>query len=259
MATGIRRSGDFCWINMVTPRPAEAMEFFGKVLGWTYFEMPGIGHGMRVGERDIGGLFDIEGPSTPPGMSPMIGVMVKAVNADAICEKVVSLGGKATPAFDIGEQGRMAVCFDPSGGQFDLWEARKMLGTDADSTVHGAPSWFEAMTTDVERATSFYSGVFGWTPEVKPMPEFDYTVFKNGARDVAGLMPIPVGKANIQPHWGTYFTVDDADEAARRAVELGASLFVPLMDIPGIGRFCGIESPQGVRFYAIRYLPRQES
>ena len=54
MATGIRKAGDFCWINMLTPQPAEAMEFFAKVLGWTYFEMPPFGHGVQVGGRDIG-------------------------------------------------------------------------------------------------------------------------------------------------------------------------------------------------------------
>ena len=39
------------------------MEFFAKVLGWTYFEMPGIGHGMQVDGRNIGGLFDLNGPT----------------------------------------------------------------------------------------------------------------------------------------------------------------------------------------------------
>jgi hypothetical protein len=28
---------------------------------------------------------------------------------------------------------------------------------------------------------------------------------------------------------------------------------VPPRDIPGVGRFCGIVSPQGVVFYAIKY------
>src|SRR5437763_12807982 len=103
MATGIRKTGEFCWINIVTPKPAEAMEFFAAVLGWTYFEMPGIGHGIRVGGRDIGGLFDLHGPSTPPGLPPYIGVMVKVDNADAACETVAALGGTAKPAFDVGE------------------------------------------------------------------------------------------------------------------------------------------------------------
>ena len=49
MGIGFREPGEFCWINMLTPRPAEAMGFFAAVLGWTYFEIPGISHGIRVG------------------------------------------------------------------------------------------------------------------------------------------------------------------------------------------------------------------
>ena len=74
MATGIRKAGDFCWINILTPEPAEAMEFFAKVLGWTFFEMPPYGHGVKVGGKDIGGLFDLNGPNCPPGLQPVIGV-----------------------------------------------------------------------------------------------------------------------------------------------------------------------------------------
>ena len=88
MTTGIRKTGDFCWINILTPRPPDAMDFFAQVLGWTYFEMPGIGHGMQVDGRNIGGIFDTDGPNSPPGMSPVIGVMVKVDNADAACERV---------------------------------------------------------------------------------------------------------------------------------------------------------------------------
>jgi predicted enzyme related to lactoylglutathione lyase len=256
MATGIRKVGDFCWINIVTPQPGEAMKFFAEVLGWTFYEMPPFGHGIQVGGRDIGGLFDIAGPSCPPNMAPAIGVMVKVDNVNATCEKINSLGGKAKAPFDIADHGRMAVCHDPNGGEFDIWEPKTMQGTDADSSLHGSPSWSECLTTDVALATSFYTDLFGWTVEVKHMPGMDYTVFNNGA-DIAGMMPVPY--PGMTPHWGTYFTVKDTDEAARVAEGLGAKLFVPPTDIPGIGRFFGILSPQGVRFFAIRYLPRQGS
>jgi predicted enzyme related to lactoylglutathione lyase len=255
MASGIRRPGEFCWVNILTPRPAEAREFFGRVLGWTYFEMPGMGHGMQVGGHNIGGLFDPHGPNTPPGLPPCIGVMVKVEDADRVRERVESLGGRTKPAFDVGENGRMAVCFDPAGANFDVWQPKSKPGTDVDSRLHGAPSWFEAMTTDVAGATEFYCRLFGWTAEVKPMPGMEYTVFRNGGTDAAGMMKVP--HEGIPPHWGTYFTVDDADEAAKVAEGLGAQLFVPPMDIPGVGRFCGIVSPQGVRFYAIQYPPLQ--
>src|SRR5947209_19954669 len=81
---------------MLTPRPAEARAFFGAPLGWTFVEVPGIGHGVRVAGRDIGGLFDLDGPGTPPGTPASIGVMVKVQDADAAREKVASLGGSSS-------------------------------------------------------------------------------------------------------------------------------------------------------------------
>lgn len=60
--------------------------------------------------------------------------------------------------------------------------------------------------------------------------------------------------AKMRPHWGVYFSVHDTDETAKKAVELGANLCVPPQDIPGVGRFCGIISPQGVMFYVIKYV-----
>src|SRR5580704_9792854 len=237
--TGTRRTGNFCWVNMLTPEPARARAFFGELLGWTYVELPGMGHTVEVGGRPIGGLFDLAGPGTPPGTPPLIGVMVKVESADAAGEKVTSLGGRARPAFDILDHGRLAVCTDPCGAEIDLWEPRALLGTDVDSDQHGAPSWFEAMTTDVDRAASFYAELFGWTTEVTPMAGSAYTTFKLGAAPVAGMMPITPAMGELCPRWGTYFTVKDAALAARRAVELGATLSRRLHDAPGVGRFCG--------------------
>jgi len=36
-------------------------------------------------------------------------------------------------------------------------EPRKNRGTDLDSGLPGAPSWLETLTTDVDRATTFYA------------------------------------------------------------------------------------------------------
>jgi predicted enzyme related to lactoylglutathione lyase len=202
MTTGTRQPGEFCWINLLTPLPTEAREFFGKLLSWTYVELPGMGHIVKVGGRDIGDLFDLVGPNTPKGTPPLIGVMVKVQSADATCKTVTSLGGKTKPAFDIMDQGRMAACTDPNGAEFDLWEPKKGLGTE------------------------YVAGMLRITPEMGKMP----------------------------PQWATYFTVKDADETAREAAKLGAKLGMTMKDVPGVGRFCGITSPQGGTFYVIQYM-----
>jgi uncharacterized protein len=180
--------------------------------------------------------------------------MVKGESADAMCQRVTALGGKARPAFDIKDQGRMTACTDPNGARFDVWEPKKFLGTNADSALHGAPSWYETMTTDVGRAAKFYSGLFGWTPEAMPMPGSSYTTFKLGDAKVAGMLGITPRMGGVSPHWVTYFTVNDCEATAQEAVKLGATLYRRVHEAAGVGRFSRITSPQGVEFRVIEYI-----
>jgi len=256
MAKGTRKAGEFCWINILTPEPAAARDFFGNLLGWTFTDVPGMDFGniIKVGGHDIGGLWDLNAPPTPPGLPPVIGVTVKVDSVDATAEKVKALGGRVGETMDIMDNGRMAVCFDPNGANFDLWEAKKQGGMDADSDDHGVPSWFETITTDTGRATEFYSALFGWTPEVMQMPGMEYTTFKLGGEYVAGLMKATPEMGNPPAHWATNITVKDADDSAGKAVELGGTIMVPVQDVPEVGRFGGLVSPQGVMFNVVQYI-----
>jgi predicted enzyme related to lactoylglutathione lyase len=253
MASGIRKPGDFCWINMLTPQPTDARAFFGALLGWTYAEIPGVGHLIQVGGRDVGGLFDLAAPNTPPGTPPMIGVMMKVESADVTAAKATSLGGRTKPAFDIGDQLRMAVCFDPAGVEFDIWESKRGHGTEINSREPGAPTWFELMTTDTDGARTFYQDLFGWTSEQGPMPGGVYTRFRLSGEPVGGMMALTPEMGALPPQWRTYFTVGDAHATAQRAVELGGTLCMRVIAVPGVGEFCGITSPQGVSFCVIAY------
>lgn len=254
MAKGIRAPGEFCWVNVMTPKPAEARAFFAALLGWTYVEMPGLGgHRAQVDGRDFGAVFDMETPDMPPGTPPHVGVVLKVESADATVERVRALGGKAQPAFDIGTNGRMTVCEDPTGAHFDVWQPLEQPGMDADSDAHGAPGWFEEVTADPARAAKFYEALFGWTTSGVPMPFGEYTLCKRGEGLVAGIMPSLEEMGNPPPHWATYFTVRDADETAREAERLGGRVVVPPCDIEDVGRFAGLASPQGVMFYVMKY------
>jgi len=255
VATGVRKPGEFCWFNMITPRPAQACEFFGTLLGWTFTEVRSMhGYTAQVGGRNIGALWDQNGPNTPPGTPAFIGVTVKVESADRAYEQVKKLGGTARPPFDVMDAGRMAVCTDPNGAEFDVWEPKKHLGTDVHNRLHGAPSWFESRTTDIELATAFYSSLFGWEPEVVTPPGMSYTTFKRGGTYVGGMLQCPPEMKNLPPHWATFFNADDPDAAARKAADLGAQVCMPPTDIPGIGRFCVLTSPQGVTFQLIKYV-----
>jgi predicted enzyme related to lactoylglutathione lyase len=80
-----------------------------------------------------------------------------------------------------------------------------------------------------------------------------YTVLSAGGAPVGGIMAPPKQAGTMPPHWGTYVTVADVDATAKQAVELGGSLMLQPRDIPGVGRFCLIQDPQGALLYAITY------
>jgi predicted enzyme related to lactoylglutathione lyase len=243
MTTRLRKTGEFCWFNILTPRPANAREFFGELLGWTYLDT-GMGHTVQVDGHDVGAIFDLAGPNTPKGTPPLIGLMVKVQSADAAAERVRALRGEANPPFDIGGAGRMSVCHDPNGAEFDVWEPRALQGTDVDANAPGAPTWFETMTTDVDRATKFYSALFGW----RSGSGSDHRTFTYGGRRVGGAKRCSL--EGQRPHWATYFAVKDADKIARDAIKRGAEVFASVTAVRGI-RSCGIRSPQGIPFYVM--------
>lgn len=253
MPSGPRPIGQFCWINVLSAAPDSDRDFFAKIFGWSYLEIPGMGHRIQVGGKDVGGLFPNVGPDGAVMAPPGIGVMVRVESADAIGAKAVALGGTAKPAFDVGPQGRMAELVDPTGAMLDVWQPNASAGMEADSTQHGTPSWFETITTDVPKASAFYCALFGWTAQEMPMGEFNYTVFAMGQDMVAGMMPRLPHLGEIPPHWAIYVTVSDVDATARQVASLGGMVIVEPTDIPGTGRFCGLVSPAGVMCYAMTY------
>jgi predicted enzyme related to lactoylglutathione lyase len=245
-----RKPGEFCWINLLTPDVEAAKAFYSAVLGWTYGEIPGMGWSILANGGSVGGLFDTKGPNSPPGTQPQLGVMVKVENADATVAKINAGGGKATPAWDIGPNGRMAVCHDPTGAAIDIWQSLARPAMVIDGSTPGAPTWFENETTDTARAAQFYADVFGWT--AVPMGS-DYTVFKLGDASVGGMEQLGSGSASPAPHWATYIAVLDASRAVGEATKLGATVRRPLHDVPGVGKSASFTSPQGVPFAVLEY------
>lgn len=127
---------------------------------------------------------------------------------------------------------------------------------DEQFKLHGAFSWCELMTTDVDAAKKFYTSLFGWETDEMTMPGMSYTVVKAGGKDMGGIMAMPPdAPKGMPPMWGCYVTVDDVDATAKSAQKLGAKLLVKPQDIPDVGRFCVIQDPQGAVISAITYKP----
>jgi predicted enzyme related to lactoylglutathione lyase len=108
-ATLVNAPGALAWNDLVTPDPAIAIDFYGRLFGWTFEEMPGSGgyHVIRNGERSNGGIFPMEGPSN---WMPYFG----HEDVDRLVAEVETVhnGPIQVPA------GRFAVLGDPQGAVF---------------------------------------------------------------------------------------------------------------------------------------------
>jgi len=121
---------------------------------------------------------------------------------------------------------------------------------------HGAFSWNELMTTDIEAAKSFYGKLFGWSMEDVPSCEMGYTMAKVNDKEAAGIMGIPEDFSEMPPMWGCYVTVDDVDAHAKLVEKLGGKIILAPQDIPEVGRFTVISDPQGAILSLITYLKK---
>lgn len=106
--------------------------------------------------------------------------------------------------------------------------------------------WNELMTSDVPRAKEFYKALFGWESQDHDMGDMVYTMFKSGDKGIGGMMQIPPGKENqIPPHWMSYVSVANLEQAVEKAQKLGATLVVPPKAAGEFGRLAVILDPTG--------------
>ncbi len=106
--------------------------------------------------------------------------------------------------------------------------------------------WYDLVTTDPKAAIDFYTAVTGWKTEA--FAGMDYTMFVNAAGKTIGgamLLSEEAKAMGAPPHWIGYVGVEDVDATLAKAKELGATVFVPGTDIPGVGRFAILADPQG--------------
>jgi predicted enzyme related to lactoylglutathione lyase len=254
--------GMFCWSDLGTTDVAAAKKFYSAIFGWSYQDDPmgpdQVYSRALVDGKDVCAIYAQQQEQAKMGIPPHWASYIAVTSADDAEAKAGQFGGKAAmPAFDVFDAGRMTVVMDPSGAAIGAWQAGKHIG----ARVSGEPGtlcWTELMTNNIDAAGRFYCGVFGWSPEAMPMPSGTYTVFKASDKPAAGMMAFPPEMQGIPPHWMVYFQVAGADATVAQATSLGAKVYAPPQDIPGVGRFAVLADPQGVAFAILQPAPQAQ-
>lgn len=108
--------------------------------------------------------------------------------------------------------------------------------------------WIELATSNQSAAKSFYSALFGWAVRDVPIgPNDSYSLLELQDRVAAGAFTISDSEsaAGVPPHWHLYVAVASADEAAKKAGELGGKVVEAPFDVMDRGRAALIQDPTG--------------
>lgn len=262
------------WVDSSQPDPAAATAFYGGLFGWQFEERGG---GYSVATLDGKTVTGIASASATGRETPDWTTYVAVDDVETAAQRVRDAGGTVVgePADRLG-LARVALCTDPEGAAFGLWEPGTIRGAGA---VNAPGSWnfSELHAADADGAKRFYASVFGWqfdevdmgamTGTMVRMPGYadfleainpgtkqrhiDFGAPPGFTECVAWFLPLDEGTA---PHWSITFSVADADATAARARELGGMVLVEPFDMPMV-RSTVIRDRAGATITANAFVP----
>jgi predicted enzyme related to lactoylglutathione lyase len=122
---------------------------------------------------------------------------------------------------------------------------------------------FEIPADDIEKLKKFYQDLFGWKLETYPGPTVYYMI-QTVPVDEKTMMPIRPGvngglysrKDAQKPQEAkqtNYISVESVNEYSKKIEELGGTIKIPKMEIPGIGWWALAIDPEGNNFGLLEY------
>ena len=241
--------GTFSWADLTTTDEQAAKTFYGELFGWSATDNP-VGDGASYSMMSIDGN-DVAAIATQPqqqrdaGAPPAWNSYVTVESADRAASRAEELGATIlAPAFDVFEAGRMAIVRDPQGALFMVWEPKAHIGASL-VNAHGALSWDELATNDMEASASFYSRLFGWTVEPVEGMAMPYMTIKTAAGTNNGGIRPTMGSE--PPNWLVYFGIEELDAGLSKVAQLGGSTISGPINI-GAGSIAVLRDTQGAVF-----------
>jgi predicted enzyme related to lactoylglutathione lyase len=229
------------WIDLGSPDPDAAAEFYAALFGWDVpAGSPEMG-GYRIATirgKSVAGI----GPQPQPGPSSW-SVYVTVADADAtVARAEIHNGAVLVAPMDVMEAGRMAVLGDTNGLPISIWQPNQHIGAEIVNEP-GTFVWNEMATSDVRKAHSFYEAVFDWSVDPEHSSE-TALIFTAGGRTLCGAHQ---ADGNEPQGWMVWFNCDDADAAAAKVSELGGTVIMPPADL-SFGRATVVADVQGAVF-----------
>jgi predicted enzyme related to lactoylglutathione lyase len=119
---------------------------------------------------------------------------------------------------------------------------------DRDTAPNGAPCWIDLLSSDVDRARTFYGDLFGWSSEDAGEEYGHYINFTLNGRPIAGAMAKSPEMGDMPDGWNIYLATDDIQKTTDAAAANGGTVAMGPMPVPmdgRLGHMAMISDPSG--------------
>jgi predicted enzyme related to lactoylglutathione lyase len=260
------------WIDTEQPDPDAARAFYGELFGWAFTEAmppgaPGSYLIATLDGKDVAAIAPARAGSDPVAWNTYVAVD----DIDATCAAVTAGDGRVvSPPTDAGPAGKAALCVDPQGAPFRLWQAGRRPGAQS-TNAPGTWNFSNLHTPKRAAAEAFYTPLFGWVfadmeqdagtmiqvpgygdhlaATVDPDIHERQAAAPAGFADVIGGLAVEAGAA----YWEVVFSVADRDDIVATAERLGASVLRSADT--GWTKEAVIRDPQGADLTLSQFTP----
>ncbi|MDO6641986.1 MULTISPECIES: VOC family protein [unclassified Shewanella] len=249
------KQGQPCWVELASHDWYAAKAFYQSLFQWQADDMPmPEGHYtmLQLAGDDIAAMYQM--PKEMESLPTHWQLYFAVDDVEATIKAIRLAGGQIIAGpHSVGDSGIIAVCQDPDGARFSIWQAINHIGIKR-SFEPNTLCWVEYMCRDLATSTDFYTQALGFETnslDMSSMGIADYVQWLVDKQAIGGMMQMTSEWGDTPPHWMLYFSVQDCDAMAQDAEALGGRICVPPTDIPDVGRFAVIDDPQGGTFSII--------
>lgn len=218
-----------CWIDASVSTPAQRqglIDFYSALFGWTFdVNTPETGFYSiaRHGGKAVLGIGE-----QPDGRGEWV-TYFSTSDIDRTIERVKANGGQVFfPPMQVMDVGWMALVMDPTGAVHGLWQPITFSGFEVVYEPN-APGWFDHVSEDTQSAAKYYENIL--SNGIQADPQEGMTILRRGEQWFASLTRLD--SADKSPQWTPVFLVDSLERVRNHVRELGGTVVVEEMPVPG--------------------------
>lgn len=206
------KSNQFIWADLSTYHPNTAIHFYEQVFNWQFYHYEGY-YTAYNNLKQVAGLYETPKKFQEMKMPSFWMSYIQVESVEKTVEKSRALGGIIEMVDLENSIGSVALIRDTLGAGFTVYEGN---GLNARTVSNDATLIYnELQVSNVEKAVTFYEGLFEWNFEW--LDNYSVDVYcKFSGEKIASIYELPNSVKGKYEYWVCTFGVKDLESAVKK-------------------------------------------